>query len=69
MSKNIFLQMLYKAPYYFAQKQLLFEILLPSLDRYVPMQQTEYILHAVGVERKTNDVFMFCYHFNDLMRN
>ena len=33
------------------------------------MQQTEYVLWTVGGEGKTNDVFKFSYHFNDLMRN
>ena len=33
------------------------------------MQQTEYVLWTVGGEEKTNDVFEFSYHFNDLMRN
>ena len=55
--------MLYKAPYYFAKKQLIFEIILPSLGRYVPVQQTEYVLWTVGGEGKTNDVFKFSYHF------
>ena len=55
--------MLYNAPYYFAKKQLLFELLVPSLGRYVPMQHTEYDLRTVGGEGKTNDVFKFSYHF------
>ena len=61
--KNIFLYMLYNAPYYFAKKQLIFELLVPSLGRYVPMQHTKYDLRTVGGEGKTNDVFKFSYHF------
>ena len=57
------LHMLYNAPYYFAKKQLIFELLVPSLGRYVPMQQTEYVLWTVGGEGKTNDVFKFSHHF------
>ena len=45
------------------KKQLLFELLVPSLGRYVPMQHTEYDLRTVGGEGKTNDVFKFSYHF------
>ena len=55
--------MLYNAPYYFAKKQLIFELLVPSLCRYVPMQHTEYDLRTVGGEGKTNAVFKFAYHF------
>ena len=63
LSKNFFLHMLYNAPYYFAKKAINFEILVPSLCRYVPMQQTEYVLWTVGGEGKTNDGFKFSYHF------
>ena len=55
--------MLYNASYYFAKKQVIFELLVPSLCRYVPMQQTECDLRTVGGEGKTNDVFKFSYHF------
>ena len=55
--------MLYDFPYYFAKKKLIFELLVPSLGRYVPMQQTEYDLRTVRGEGKTTDVFKFSYHF------
>ena len=61
--------MLYNAPYYFAKKQLIFELLVPSLGRYVSMQHTEYDTRTVGGEEKTNDVLSFLTIFNDLMRN
>ena len=51
------------APYYFAKTQLIFELLVQCLGRYVPMQQTEYDLRTVGGEGKTNYVFKFSYHF------
>ena len=55
--------MLYNSPYYFAKKLLIFELLMPSLCRYVPMQHTEYDLRTVGGEGNSNDVFNFSYHF------
>ena len=61
--------MLYNAPYQFAKKQFIFELLVPSLGRYVPVQHTVYDLRSVGGEGKANAVFKFSYHFNDLMRN
>ena len=62
-NKNIILHTFYNAPYYFAKEQLIFELLVPRLGRYVPMQQTEYDLRTVGGEGKTNDVFKFSYYF------
>ena len=50
--------MLDNTPYYFAKKQLIFELLVPSLGRYVPMQHTEYDLRTVVGEGKINDVFL-----------
>ena len=55
--------MLDNALYYFDKKQLIFELLVPSLGRYVPMLHTEYELRTVGGEGKTNGVFKFSYHF------
>ena len=55
--------MLYNAPYHFAKKQLIFELLVPSLGRYVPVQHTVYDLRTVGGEGKANAVFKFSYHF------